>query len=342
MSEVDLTDIRKTKKRYYDLQSDLLASKHFNFDNSLKIFMHFCENDSVMKKITEPLKTDKTVDVNKWWTDLRQTGGSFVGSKRYVMPEDPEKVASLLYQFVLGMAQGNYDFLTFATDVYGFTEIDRDIHAFNDDILRKLFRGLSHKLDDLESRATTGQVAATISIPQKIVGDETAVFVVHGRNLALRDSMFEFLRSIGLKPIEWPQAVSATGKATPYIGEVLDAAFRMAQAIIVLMTPDDEGRLVARFQSASDPNFEKELTLQCRLNVIFEAGLAMGRDQDRTILVEVGTLRPFSDIGGRYVIRMDDSPQKRHELAVRLQNAGCKVDILSGQQWLTCGNFKVY
>jgi hypothetical protein len=29
------------------------------------------------------------------------------------------------------------------------------------------------------------------------------VFVVHGRNLDLRDSMFAFLRAIGLKPLEW-------------------------------------------------------------------------------------------------------------------------------------------
>ncbi|WP_290471296.1 hypothetical protein [Leifsonia sp. 71-9] len=38
------------------------------------------------------------------------------------------------------------------------------------------------------------------------------VFVVHGRNAAARDSMFTFLRSLGLKPIEWDQAIALTGK----------------------------------------------------------------------------------------------------------------------------------
>jgi predicted nucleotide-binding protein len=163
------------------------------------------------------------------------------------------------------------------------------------------------------------------------------VFVVHGRNLNIRDAMFQFLRSIGLKPIEWSQAVSETGKASPYIGEVLDKAFNMAQAVIVLMTPDDEGKLNQKFQKADDLEHERTLTPQARLNVVFEAGLAMGRDQKRTLLLEFGKLRPFSDIGGRHVLRMNNSSAKRQELAQRLQTAGCAVD-LSGTDWHTCGN----
>ena len=68
------------------------------------------------------------------------------------------------------------------------------------------------------------------------------VFVVHGRNTAARDALFEFLRSLDLHPLEWSEAVSATGKASPYIGEILDAAFSRAHAVLVLFTPDDEAR----------------------------------------------------------------------------------------------------
>jgi hypothetical protein len=66
------------------------------------------------------------------------------------------------------------------------------------------------------------------------------VFVVHGRNEQLRLELFSFLRAIDLNPIEFSRAVSMTGNASPYVGEILDAAFRNAQAAIVLMTPDDE------------------------------------------------------------------------------------------------------
>lgn len=204
------------------------------------------------------------------------------------------------------------------------------------------YPGLRVFLDKKEDKGATTSIALNpfTSVTAESAGDKISVFVVYGRNIQIRDAMFQFLRSIGLKPIEWSQAVIATGKASPYIGEVLDKAFNMAQAIIVVMTPDDEGRLVEKFRSSGDPSYEKELTPQSRLNVIFEAGIAMGRNQDRTVIVEFGRLRPFSDIGGRHVIRMDDSGPRRQELAQRLQTAGCKVD-LTGTDWHTCGNFKI-
>jgi predicted nucleotide-binding protein len=115
------------------------------------------------------------------------------------------------------------------------------------------------------------------------------VFVVHGRNMAARDAMFAFLRAIGLNPIEWSPALAATGSASPYIGEVLDTAFDMAQAIVVLMTPDEMAYLLSDHASGVDDPDTKAAP-QARPNVLFEAGIAMGRDPKRTVLVELGTL----------------------------------------------------
>ncbi len=64
---------------------------------------------------------------------------------------------------------------------------------------------------------------------------ERKVFVVHGRNAAARAAMYAFLRSIGLTPIEWSHARALAGEANPYIGQILDAAFDAAQAVVVLM-----------------------------------------------------------------------------------------------------------
>ncbi|MFD9643048.1 TIR domain-containing protein [Streptomyces sp. NPDC059082] len=58
------------------------------------------------------------------------------------------------------------------------------------------------------------------------------MFVIHGRNA--RTGVFEFLRALGLDPIEWPEAIQITGKGSPYIGEVLDTAFSNAQTVVVL------------------------------------------------------------------------------------------------------------
>ena len=165
------------------------------------------------------------------------------------------------------------------------------------------------------------------------------VFVIHGRNTLARDAMFTFLRSIGLDPIEWEKAVGMTGKPTPTIGEILDAAFSHAQAVVVLMTPDDEAQLRTAFRSDDDPDFESELTGQARPNVLFEAGMAMSRSADRTVLVKVGTLRPFSDIDGLHVVRFNGSIGSRQALADRLKLAQCPVDLLGKSHWHSAGDF---
>lgn len=168
--------------------------------------------------------------------------------------------------------------------------------------------------------------------------DPRTVFVVHGRNEPLRKSMFDFLRAIGLKPLEWSQAIIATGEASPYIGQVLDTAFSIAQAVVVLMTPDDEAYLKKEHQTEHDADYERKPTGQARPNVLFEAGMAFGRHPKRTLLVEIGTLRPFSDVGGRHVLRLNNSTERRQDLAERLLTAGCAVD-LSGRDWHSAGSF---
>jgi len=168
--------------------------------------------------------------------------------------------------------------------------------------------------------------------------DPRNVFVVHGRNEKLRMDLFSFLRAIGLKPIEFSEAVKLTGKASPYIGEILDAAFRNAGAVVVLLSPDDEARLKVEFQNSGDPAYEKQLTAQPRQNVLFEAGLAFGYKPNRTILVKVGELRPFSDIYGRYEVRLTNEGTRRQELASRLHDAGYDVKT-DGTDWLRVGNF---
>lgn len=196
-----------------------------------------------------------------------------------------------------------------------------------------------------EEQGERGSEAALLGraseVPQPVadaVEDSSVVFVVHGRDETARQAMFHFLRALGLRPLEWSQAVQATGEGSPYVGTVLDTAFSMAQAVVVLMTPDDEARLREELRTAKEPQHEIRLMGQARANVLFEAGMAMGRDSDRTILVEMGTLRPFSDVGGRHVVRIDNTAAKRKDLAQRLETAGCPVD-LTGDDWLSAGDF---
>ena len=138
-----------------------------------------------------------------------------------------------------------------------------------------------------------------------------------------------------LRPLEWSEAVTLTGEGTPYPATVLDRAFEETQAVVVLLTPDEHVRLRSEIAGPDDDTAGR---LQARANVLFEAGMAMAKDADRTILVEVGAHCSFSDITGRHLLRMDGSSQKRHELVQRLRTAGCRPNT-SGSHWIEAGTF---
>lgn len=164
------------------------------------------------------------------------------------------------------------------------------------------------------------------------------VFVVHGRNEKLRRAMFSFLRAVGLEPLEWEKALALTKKGAPYVGEVLDRAFEKAVATIVLLTPDDEARLKPALLKTNDGPDERELTGQARANVLFEAGMAFGRHQNRTILVQVGRLRSFSDVGGRHVVHLSNDSTARQAFLNRLEIVGCEINQ-KGTDWHHEGDF---
>jgi hypothetical protein len=86
-----------------------------------------------------------------------------------------------------------------------------------------------------------------------------------------------------------------------------------------------------------DGPYERGYLGQARPNVFYEAGIADGLGRERTIIVEVGRVKPFSDVAGRHVLRFDGSPGRRNALAERLRIAGLDPDT-SGTDWLNTGD----
>jgi predicted nucleotide-binding protein len=161
------------------------------------------------------------------------------------------------------------------------------------------------------------------------------LFVVHGRDAPLNESMFAILRAMNLNPLEWSQAIAQAKGANPDVGHVIDTAMKKVQGVVVMFSPDEEARLKRKFRGHKDPS---ALEGQARLNVIFEAGLALGAHPKKTLLVQVGDTRPISDIAGKHMLKLSNSPTSRKELAQRLKKLGFKVN-LDGTSWLTEGNF---
>lgn len=185
-------------------------------------------------------------------------------------------------------------------------------------------------------QASAASNAEAIAADQRLP-EANRVMVVHGRNAKLREDLFSLLVALGVEPLEWSQAVALTGKAAPYVGEVLDAAFSAARAVVVLLSGDDVAYLREDLQDESDPPFEKLPTPQSRPNVLFEAGMALAVHPNRTVFLQVGDVRPFSDLGGRHTIRAAGQHWRR-DFADRLVVAGCDIDR-SGDSWETMGEF---
>lgn len=174
---------------------------------------------------------------------------------------------------------------------------------------------------------------------EEFLAPQRRIFLVHGRDMRLRKAMVEYLNSLDLRVVSWTEALVSTGLGTPYTGDVVVAGMAMSDAVVVLLTPDDLGMVKPDFLSESDGPGERDLSGQPRMNVIFEAGMAMARDRVRTVLVEVGGVRPMTDTEGLNVVRFGrGEPEARHQLASRLQGLGLQVDM-SNHEWLSAGDF---
>jgi hypothetical protein len=147
-----------------------------------------------------------------------------------------------------------------------------------------------------------------------VAGGPKTVFVVFGRNYLAKEAMMNYLIDLGVDAREL--TTTPYSKGTPNVEELLDDAFREARGIVVLMTPDDESRLRDCWADSYDQSCRlDEFMYQPRMNVLFEIGLAWGRDHKKnTILVEVNkpirgkVLRLPSDISSNDLnVRMYDA-----------------------------------
>ncbi len=258
-------------------------------------------DENIRTRLPISVRTCRTLDM--FWKFIRDKYGTYAERRRYLREE---------FEPLIQILEG------FDTELSSNGVVDADETAINENIRQAIPSNSSNKQSDPRS-----------------------VFVIYGRDEVLKKAMFDFLRSIDLKPLEWSQLVASTGSDSPYVQEVLQKAFVDAQAIVVILAPDDKAILRSSYQRADDPEYEKTLMGQARPNVLLEAGMAIALNRERTIFVEIGNLRPISDIAGIHTVRFNGSAESRHSLVSRLKVAGCAVDTDHNQDWLSVGDFKV-
>ena len=88
--------------------------------------------------------------------------------------------------------------------------------------------------------------------------NRSKVFLVHGRNIMAKKAMIEFLNSINIEVLEWTAIIAATQNPNAFLHEIIRKGFELAQAVVVLMTPDDIGNLREELCSESEDLDEVE------------------------------------------------------------------------------------
>ena len=90
---------------------------------------------------------------------------------------------------------------------------DNETFAYQKEAIANGINTLLSLKDRLEYAAPppdTGTEPLAVAAKADVTADK--VFVVHGRNTVARDGMFDFLRAIGLHPIDWSEAVHSLGR----------------------------------------------------------------------------------------------------------------------------------
>ena len=165
------------------------------------------------------------------------------------------------------------------------------------------------------------------------------VLIISGKDQKLTGDIRHFLRTIGLRPVE-PQGRFPRGVSDPH--EALQTAINASCAIVVVLTGEDEARLLQQWYiSDDDKEYELKSYPQPRLNVLFGAGFAFAKrpSRNKTILVKRGRIRLCRYFEGhRFLVELDDSFEQRYSFIKMLRGVGCAVD-LSSNEWLDVGDF---
>ena len=140
---------------------------------------------------------------------------------------------------------------------------------------------------------------------------EDRIFVVHGRNIGIRNEIELFIRRIGLTPIILAEQVNSGMTIIEKIEKYSDVSYAL-----VLYTPCDEGRMKG----------ERDLKDRARQNVIFEHGYMVAKlGRGKVIaLVDRGVEIP-GDLSGVIYISMQDADWKTQVMR-ELDGSGLQID----------------
>jgi len=124
----------------------------------------------------------------------------------------------------------------------------------------------------------------------KSMNPKLSVFVIHGQNRTYLNRLLDLLCRLGIDAYIFD---SIPKRGSPTVIELLEEWIPKVNAVIVLLTPDDEGRLKGT----------RPLKPRARQNVVFEAGYGLISARDKSLVVELGDVERLTDMEGIHIIK---------------------------------------
>jgi len=158
--------------------------------------------------------------------------------------------------------------------------------------------------------------AAAPSVRERVVAvksNSRIVFLVHGRNDAVKESVARFLEKLQLQPVILHEQPNMGRTAIEKFEAHSDVAFA-----VVLLTPDDMGGLASA----------EQLNPRARQNVILELGYFIGRlGRARVCALYMEGVEIPSDIHGVLYVPYGPNNGWRLKLAHEIRAAGISIDL---------------
>jgi predicted nucleotide-binding protein len=174
--------------------------------------------------------------------------------------------------------------------------------------------GLAHRLeaDGIAQSRSSSAIEKTAN--SNSIAHTSKVFVVHGHDIAAKESVARFLEKLRLEPVILHEQANEGRTIIEKFEAYADVGFA-----VVLFTPDDVG--AAASQSSS-------LQPRARQNVVLELGYFTGKlGRQRVCALFKPGMEVPSDLHGVLFQELDASGVWRTKLAQELVQAGLQIDL---------------
>lgn len=256
--------------------------------------MNIEQFDSLVSQGRELLVSGKHVsdihrDFNKWFENV----------SKWLQENFPNSAFSADWSS-LGVSylvrQGGYDNSTYATTLF-------------QQMVQTRLKWLSNLMVALQNaRSAQAEKSGNLIISKK-------VFIVHGRNNEMKETVSRFLEKLGLEPIILHEQPNAGKTIIEKFLDYADVSFA-----VILMTPDDKGGLIG-----DAPENQKT---RARQNVILELGFFLGKiGRERTCIIYDQTVEIPSDYDGVLYIPYDSEGAWQLKLAKEMKSASLPFDM---------------